>query len=165
MRKQLKVQRKNEDEFQAEKERSNLMKTIGALYSYLDEEGDLLYQAVRFIPKGFAFRQPAERGGWVWNLNGVRKVLYRLPEVIAAQEVFVVEGEKDVNALVKWGLVATCNPGGAGKWKKEYSEILAGKKVVIIPDDDEPGQKHAQDVAESVMTYAKEVRLISRLSK
>jgi hypothetical protein len=136
------------------------MKAIEAVYSYLDEEGDLLYQQVRRIPKSFSFRQPAENGGWEWNLEGVRKVLYRLPEVISAEEVFVVEGEKDVESLRKRGLTATCNPGGAGKWKDEYSKFLKEKRVVVLQDNDEPGRNHALEVVQSVAPYAAEVRLV-----
>ena len=140
-------------------------KTVEATYSYVDEEGDLLFQQVRFKGKSFAFRRPAESGGWVWNLNGVRKVLYCLPEVIAADKVFIVEGEKDVESLREWGLVATCNPGGAGKWSEDYSKFLKGKKVIVLQDDDAPGRKHALSVARSVSRYAREVRLVPPFSQ
>jgi putative DNA primase/helicase len=146
-------------------EKQRRARTIEKTYPYLDEEGDLLFQQVRFDPKSFGFRRPAESGGWVWNMNGVRRVLYHLPEVIAADEVFIVEGEKDVESLRKWGLVATCNPGGAGKWTDEYSKVLKGKKVIILQDDDEPGRRHALDVARSVSRYAKEVRLVPPFSR
>ncbi len=155
-----KMGRKDTDKLRHGDERPIAMRTIEAVYPYLDEEGDLLYQQVRFTPKAFRFRRPAEKGGWEWNLKATRKVLYRLPEVIAADEVFVVEGEKDCETLWKWGLVATCNPGGAGKHKDEYSKFLKDKKVVILPDNDEPGRNHAQSVAQSVARYAAEVRLI-----
>ena len=86
-------------------------------------------------------------------------ILYRLREVIEAEEVFIVEGEKDVETLRAWGFVATCNPGGAGKWRDEYSEYLTGKKVIVLQDDDEAGRKHARAVAESVAEYASETSL------
>jgi hypothetical protein len=136
------------------------MRTIEDIYPYLDEEGDLLFQQVRFVPKSFGFRRPGEEGGWIWNLKGIRKVVYWLPEVIGADEVFIVEGEKDVENLRKWGLTSTCNPGGAGKWVDDYSKVLKGKRVFILQDDDEPGRKHAQEVARSVAEYAAEVRLL-----
>ena len=79
----------------------------------------------------------------MWNLEGVRRVLYRLPEVLAAEEVMLVEGEKDADRLRALGFVATTNPQGAGKWRPEYAETLAGKRVVILPDNDEAGRKHA----------------------
>jgi hypothetical protein len=62
----------------------------------MDEDGVLLYQVCRFEPKTFRQRRPDGNGGWKWNLNGTRRVLYRLREVLEAPIVFVVEGEKDV---------------------------------------------------------------------
>lgn len=139
---------------------SKLRPKIVNTYSYKDEKGQLRYQQVRFQPKDFRSRRPDGEGGWIWNLHGVSKILYRLPEVIKADEVFIVEGEKDVETLRDWGLVATCNPGGAGKWTEEFSKVLSGKTAVILQDDDDPGRKHAQAVADSVAPYATEVRLV-----
>ncbi len=139
---------------------STLRPRIVTVYSYKDQKGLLVCQQVRFEQKNFRFRRPGDGGAWIWNLNGVSKVLYRLPEVIKADEVFVVEGEKDVETLRKWGFVATCNPGGAGKWTEEYSKVLSGKNVFILQDNDEPGRKHALSVAESVANYASRVTLV-----
>lgn len=132
-------------------------------YSYRDANGKLLYQAVRREPKGFRQRRPDGNGGWIWNLQNVERVLYRYPELLEADEkrvVFVVEGEKDVETLAGLGMVATCNPGGAGKWREDFSEALAGRTVVVIPDNDEAGITHAEQVAESVQRYAAQVKLI-----
>lgn len=120
-----------------------------ASYPYRDEGGETLYEVVRKEPKGFAQRRKTANG-WVWNLKGVRRVLFRLPELIAADPrdtVFICEGEKDVNRLVGLGLVATTNSGGAGKWRSEYSQFLRGRAVCIVPDNDEPGRAHASQVA------------------
>lgn len=138
-----------------------LRSQIVTIYSYKDEKGRLRYQQVRFYPKNFRFRRPTEKGNWIWNLDGVTKILYRLPDIVEADDVYILEGERDVDTLRSWGLVATCNPGGAGKWKDEYSKFLKGKKVVILQDDDDAGHKHARAVAESVAKYAAEVRLIA----
>ena len=85
-------------------------------------------------------------------------MIYKLPAVIAAAQagetVYVVEGEKDVHAIEKAGAVATCNPGGAGKWRPEYSESLAGARVVIVADRDEPGLAHARTILESLAASA-----------
>ena len=121
-----------------------------AEYPYTDEHGALLFQVVRLEPKSFRQRRPDGQGGWIWNLNGTRRVLYRLPEVLNAKSVLVCEGEKDCDTALKWDLVATSNAGGAGKWRDEYSESLRGKRVAIITDADEPGWKHAQAVAASL---------------
>ena len=55
--------------------------------------------------------------------------------------IYICEGEKDVEALERAGCAATCNAGGAGKWRPEYSEALAGANVIIVADRDEPGRK------------------------
>lgn len=127
---------------------------IIATYDYTDESGALLSQVVRFAPKDFRQRRPDGLGGWMWKLDGVRRVLYRLPNVLAAvkagKRVWVVEGEKDVHALEALGHVATCNPGGAGKWRKDYTATLTGADVLIVADKDEPGRAHAREVAKAL---------------
>lgn len=136
---------------------------IVAEYGYRDESGRLLYEAIRFEPKAFQQRRPDGRGGYIWNLNGTKRVLYGLPELLAADPqgvVYIPEGEKDVDELRKHGLVATCNVGGAGKWRDEYNECLRGRQVVILPDNDEPGQKHAARVARSLSGRAASVRVV-----
>jgi 5S rRNA maturation endonuclease (ribonuclease M5) len=135
-------------------------KRIVATYDYTDENGNLLFQTVRYQPKDFTQRRPDGRGDWIWNLKGTRRVLYRLPAVIAASVVFVVEGEKDANALTKLGVVATTSPMGAGKWRQEYSESLRGKKVYMIPDADDAGQKHAATVVRSLKGVATSTKLL-----
>ena len=127
---------------------------IVATYDYPDKDGQLLFQTVRYAPKDFRQRHPDGAGGWVPDIKGIKRVLYRLPEVLEAvkkgETVYIVEGEKDADNLRKLGLIATTNPMGAGKWKPEYSESLTGATVVIIPDNDEPGRKHAQQVVQSL---------------
>jgi putative DNA primase/helicase len=133
---------------------------IVATYDYLDKEGKLLYQVLRFEPKDFRQRRPDGNGGWEWSLNGTRRVLYRLRDLLAATDVLVVEGEKDVDAARSLGFVATCNAGGAGKWRGEYSGTLRGKRVCTIADADEPGRKHAQQVAQSLAGKVESLKVI-----
>lgn len=136
-----------------------------ATYDYVDERGELLFQAVRYaFPKGFAQRSPDGRGGWRWGLNGARRVLYRLPEVLEAvaleKPIYLVEGEKDADRLNTLGLTATTNPMGAGKWLQEYGGSLAGARVVILPDNDDPGRAHAHLVARELAGIATDVRIV-----
>jgi len=120
---------------------------IVGTYSYTDEACKPLFEVVRFEPKDFRQRKP----DGTRNLDGVRRVLYRLTEVLKADVLHIVEGEKDVDNLRSIGLTATCNSGGAGKWRPEYSECFKPhQRVVILPDADEPGRKHAQQVAVSL---------------
>ncbi len=139
-------------------------RTIAATYDYRDEEGRLLYQVVRYQPKDFRQRVPDGNGGWRWGLNGTRRVVYRLPEVMARPEgspVWIVEGEKDADTLAVFGLAATCNPMGAGKWEAGYRETFRGAEVLVVPDNDGPGQQHAAAVAASLHGMAASVRLVT----
>jgi 5S rRNA maturation endonuclease (ribonuclease M5) len=128
-----------------------------AVYRYLDEEGKPLFEVVRFEGKRFAQRLP----DGTWGLNGARRVLYRLPRVLEAvrkgERIYVVEGEKDVHTLERIDVVATTNPGGAGKWRDEYSKLLRGATVTVLADRDESGRDHARGVAESLHGVAAEV--------
>jgi len=134
---------------------------IVATYDYTDETGKLLFQTVRFRPKDFRQRHPNGKGGWIWSLRGVKMVPYRLPEVLQAPAVFVVEGEKDVETLMLYNLAGTCNPMGAGKWREEWGKYFTGKEVTIIPDNDEPGRKHAEDVAGKIFLHAKKTKILT----
>jgi hypothetical protein len=132
-------------------------------YVYTDEKGNLLFQVVRTNPKGFFQRRPDGHGGWIKNLKGIRRVLYRLPELLAADPtctIYVVEGEKDADRLRSLGLISTTNPGGAGKWREEYSEHFRDRLVAIIPDNDEPGRLHARAVLNALKGVAKAVTCI-----
>jgi KaiC/GvpD/RAD55 family RecA-like ATPase len=133
---------------------------IEATYDYVDEHGTLRYQVVRRTGKRFSQRRPEGRGGWLWGLGGVQPVPFRLPRVIAADIVFVSEGEKDVLTLERLGLVATCNSGGAGNFKPEIARWFDGKRVGILPDNDAPGRKHALKVAAMLATVAASVRIV-----
>jgi putative DNA primase/helicase len=130
-----------------------------ATFDYRDEHGELLYQVCRFAPK--EFRQRAADGSW--SVKGVRRVLYRLPELQGRRKMFVTEGEKDADCLWSMGLPATTNAGGAGKWRAEYADMLkrAGcQHVVVLPDNDAPGETHGRDVARSCVEAQLEVKLI-----
>lgn len=135
---------------------------IVATFDYEDERGRLLFQTVRLDPKDFRQRRPDGAGGWAWNIKGVQRVPYRLPELIAAdrgEPVFVVEGEKHVDALRDIGFVATTSPMGAGKWLDSYAGYFRDRHVVILPDNDDPGRDHAQKVARSVDGVASSVKV------
>src|SRR5216683_532266 len=128
------------------------------VYDYCDEKGALLYQVVRFADKQFRQRRPDGKGGWLWKLEDVRRVLYRLPEVLnSAGNVFIVEGEKDAETLRAQGFTATCNAGGAGKWREEFGESLRNRVCILIADNDEAGRKHVEDVARKLAPYVEKI--------
>ena len=136
-------------------------------YDYTDENGNLLFQVVREQyqdGKKFFQRRPDGNGGWINNLKGVKTTIYHLPEVIEAvnqgKTVFIVEGEKDVETLRSLQLTATTSPMGAGKWKKEYCKHFKGAAVVIFPDNDAVGRKHAEDVAAQLIGVARSLKVV-----
>jgi hypothetical protein len=135
-----------------------------ATYDYADEQGELLFQVVRYEPKNFRQRRPDGNGGWLWQLGDTRRVIYRLPEILEAianeQTIFIVEGEKAADALAELSVPATCSPSGAGKWRDEYSKHFVGAIVVILPDADEQGEQHAEEVQKALTGIAASVKVV-----
>lgn len=136
------------------------VRTMVKTYDYTDEQGQLLYQKVRFEPKHFECRRPDGTGDWVWSLDDprtnfyTRRVLYRLQALTKADRgrtVWVTEGEKDADAIVAMGLLATTNgSGGTQKWRQEFSDTLAARQVVLLPDNDRSGWHWMAEAAHSL---------------
>jgi hypothetical protein len=128
--------------------------TLVESYNYLDANGELLFQKMRYVDeegnKSFRQRKPDGMGGWLYSLGDIPKVLYNLPAVLRAKEdespIWVVEGEKDANTLTELGIIATTMPNGAGSWADIHTEALAGATVEILADNDEVGREHARFV-------------------
>jgi hypothetical protein len=141
-----------------------------ARYPYLDENGVLLFEVVRGEHKEFSQRRPdpESRSGWRWSLTGVRRVLYRLPEVLAAPAaacIWIAEGEADVHELERAGEIATTNPGGTGGgWRPEYTPALKDRDVLVVADRDEKGRAHAATVAAAVEEVARSCWIVEAAS-
>src|SRR5262249_36112908 len=143
---------------------------VRRFYSYHDEARALLYQVIRYDTEvaddRFGQRRPDGEGGWIGKLGDVRRVLYRLPELIAGVQagelILNCEGENDTEAAVELGYVATTHPGGIGKWRDDYDEFFRGADVVVVADNDEhgKGQADARVRAEHISRVAKRVRII-----
>jgi putative DNA primase/helicase len=161
---------------------------IRATYPYQDEDGALLFEVLRFDTADpldrFRQRQPDGKGGWIWNVKGVRQVLFRLPQLIAAREagerIWLCEGERDCASAVRLGYAATTWPGGINKWRPEYDEFFRGADVVIVSDNDQqardpktgklqvhpngqpvlPGQDHAVKLTRRLSRVAAQARMI-----
>jgi putative DNA primase/helicase len=137
-------------------------------FDYRGPDGALLYQVEREdLPDGgkkIRQRRPDGNGGWLWSLGGVNPVPYRLPELLEAlahdRTIVIAEGEAKVDLLWRWNVPATCNSGGAGKWRAEHSAFLRGADVVVLPDNDEPGRRHARTVAASLEEAGATVRVL-----
>jgi hypothetical protein len=136
---------------------------IERVYQYRNAEGVVVFEVLRYKPKDFRQRRPTGNGDFAWNLDGVERVLYNLPKLLAADPdapVWIPEGEKDVEALDSLGAVATTNPGGAGKWRDTYSETLRDRHCLIVPDNDDDGRSHSQQIARSLDGVARSIKII-----
>ena len=146
----------------------NEKRPIQDIYDYNDEKGELKYQVVRYKvaesdkASKFKQRRPDGKGGFIWNLKGVKRVLYNLPEILKkpGKIIFIPEGERDCNNLGKLGILATTNSGGAGKWSKEYNKYFKDREVVIPPDNDDTGENHLQIVGKNLMGIAKKIQVL-----
>jgi hypothetical protein len=95
------------------------------------------------------------------------RVPYRLPRVLEAETVFLPEGEKDVEMLEGWSLTASCNPGGSGSTHlyARWLDFFRNRHIVILPDNDAPGRKHAAAVAEQLLPVAASLRVVELLDR
>jgi CRISPR-associated protein Cmr3 len=91
------------------------------------------------------------KNGWVPGIEGIDRAnipIYRYADIQKAIErnelIFIVEGEACADILWKLGLAATCNIGGSSKWRNTDTSDLQGARIVIVPDRDKPGIKHAE---------------------
>ena len=144
-----------------------------ATYEYRDEIGKPLYRVVRKPGKKFhQERWDPDRGEFIGGsgaMTGVRRVPFMLPELIAGAArggpIYIAEGEADVLALTRAGVVATCNPGGAGasKWgpvAEDVARVIADCRVLVIADADDTGRKHAAAVRDSLAGIAASVTIV-----
>ncbi len=135
---------------------------IQRVYSYFDVDGAEAYQVCRMYPKTFRQRRPDGSGGYIYKMDGVEPLPYNLPAIIQnpGQPVFVVEGEKCADALIEAGLLATTNHGGSGKWLDAHSAHLAGRSVIVMPDNDQAGRTHADKVIASLWGVADRIKRV-----
>ena len=146
---------------------------IVATYDYTDETGALLFQVVRLDPKTFRQRRPARAGrpagqGEEWlGVEREGRAAGAVPPARAASRRSRSSGafsssraRRTFETLARHGITATCNAGGAGKWRDEFAEHLVGADVVILPDNDAPGREHADVVARSLTGKAARIRVV-----
>ena len=132
-------------------------------YSYVNADGEVVFEVQRFEPKTFRQRRPDGNGGWIYNMQGVEAVPYNLDKIMLNKDapIFIVEGEKCADMLTQQlGLVATTNHGGSKNWKPDINQYFVGRNVVVLPDNDEAGQAHADVVVSQLYGKAKAIKRI-----
>lgn len=131
-----------------------------AIYRYIDAHGNKS-EKVRYSDKSFTWRQDDGRGGYVFNRKGVEPSLYMTGWGDLPDTVYFVEGEKDVDNIMRAGFYAISVPDGAeSKWKPQYTESLRARNVVVIQDNDAPGRKLARTAAKELTGTAKSVKIL-----
>lgn len=130
------------------------------VYDYTDANGTVVFQVCRFEGKQIRLRQPDSNGGYIWNIKGVAPIPYNLPAVTKAHTIYICEGEKDCDTLNALGYTTATNSNGAGKWNSILNKFFKDKEVVILPDNDEPGRKHAELVAHSLAGHASSIKVV-----
>lgn len=136
-------------------------KKILAVYEYTDERGKVLYENIRHQPKDFRQRRPDGNGGYIYNLAGIDRVPYHLPELIEAMQngndrICFTEGEKDADRLRSMGILAT----SFKNWTHNLNEYIRGAHAFVFRDHDKSGIKQANDAASIIATVAKSIKVI-----
>ena len=136
---------------------------ISKIYEYYNADGELGYQILRYEPKTFRQRRPDGKGGWLNSVKDVEPLPYNLMGIMQNPDapIFIVEGEKAADALIKIGFVATTNSGGAGNFKPELADYFDGRNVVILPDNDNAGEQHADKVKRTLWGRASKIKVVS----
>ena len=138
-------------------------------YHYEDEEGRYLFTKLRFQEsdgeKAIRYGQLNKQKDFMKLGKGCRAgSLYNLPALLEAIRrgfpVYIVEGEKDVETMKRLGLTAT-TAGGTSDWKKDYAKYFIGARVVILPDNDKPGQDLAGKIEKDLRDYAHSIKMVT----
>lgn len=137
--------------------------TSSVRYEYQDASGAVSYIVERIERGGGkkTFRQKRiENGREVYGLGGLDPLPYGLPDMLAQPDapVFIVEGEKCVEAARSIGLVASTNSGGAGNWGENLNQYFKGRRIVILPDADDAGRRHGNKVAQQLQGVAQAIK-------
>lgn len=152
--------------FQGNRQASNappVHQHVVATYTYTDEQGIQLHRTVKMGPTKRFFQEHWDGKKWVKGLGKVRRVLYNLVALDNSKpgdQVFLCEGEKSADAIIGLGALATTNAMGAGNWRMEYNEMLRGKHVVILPDNDDAGWEHVRVVGRELQGKASSARVL-----
>lgn len=143
-----------------------------AVYDYTDEDGVLVCQTVRYVPKRFKQRVVNEDGSFTWSLKGVEQFYpYRVRQFHLTDRkddqgmdraICLFEGERDADLACDMGILGTTLPMGAGKWRDEYTQYFSGRRVYIFEDDDTTGHNHANMIADRLHHVCKDnIKVIS----
>jgi 5S rRNA maturation endonuclease (ribonuclease M5) len=137
-------------------------------HDYMDEHGSPVYVVNRHEDGSASYRRYTNYPFTAAGLGKKKRLLYNLPEVIAADVIVIVEGEKKADILSERFItdtnekkVAITTTGGAESWRLEFTQHLRSKRVLILPDSDEPGQRYRDAIIGSLTKVGIEHQVVS----
>ena len=139
---------------------------IVACYDYIDIDGNMLYQEVKFDGDGLnkfkVRRKDKKKNEWIYDIKGIKtRILYNLFQVTKANKddvVFMNEGAKDAKTLLSLGLTATA--ALFNDWAKTDTKPLDGRDVIIMVDNDPAGETKALQAAHDRYRRSKSIKLL-----
>ena len=135
-----------------------------AHYDYKDADGNTCFTVYRLEHPHPAPSQKrkdfVQCSPFAPSIKDAPKHLYNLPVIAKSEWAVVVEGEKDAETLIRWGVPATTCNNGSANWRDEYTEELRGKDVVICRDNDDAGLAHARTVARALKDVARTMKVV-----
>jgi Protein of unknown function (DUF3631) len=141
-------------------------------WAYRNADG-LIYEIWRFDPPGerkqfyplTLWRAANGRVEWRWKAPPLPRPLYGLDKLAAKPDapVVICEGEKSADAAARVFVdhAAVTSPGGSQAASKTDWSPLAGRRVLLWPDADEPGSKYTVEVAAILSGLGCEVSIIN----
>lgn len=135
-------------------------------YIYHDSSGVPLFKKIKGVNKKFHIEHFSDSGKWIRGLGETQRVLYNLPAIIEAKReektIFIVEGEKDADKLIEFGLIATTPYEGAGSnLRDEYTATLEGCNLVVLFDEDTAGYSRRDQWRERLTGVAASLKIVS----
>lgn len=141
---------------------------IEAVYNYVSYNGQYAFTKIRLEGKKLLYGiLKNERFSYGLPRNTPRKSLKAIYGSVQAlnkaisesRPIFIVEGEKDVDTLMKQGYISFTY-GGVNDWQADFAELVEGADVVILADNDEPGKAVANTILRDIQSVVKSAKII-----
>ena len=141
---------------------------IEAVYNYVSYNGQYAFTKIRLEGKKLLYGiLKNERFSYGLPRNTPRKSLKAIygrvqtlnKAISESKPIFIVEGEKDVDTLMKQGYIAFTY-GGVNDWQADFAELVEGADVVILADNDEPGKAVANTILRDIQSVVKSAKII-----
>ena len=141
---------------------------IEAVYNYVSFNGNYAFTKIRLegkkllygILKDDRFSYGLPRNTPRKSLKDIYGSVKALNKAVTEGEIiFIPEGEKDVDTLVKHGYTAFTY-GGCGDWQVTFADLVKNANVIILADNDRPGTTVANAILKDIQPVAKSAKIV-----